>query len=55
MRFTRTVLASAVLALLPAMAHASALDLTYEAPVTEAAPHDAPATATSLFLSLIHI
>ncbi|OAE13632.1 hypothetical protein AZH11_03120 [Pseudomonas simiae] len=49
MLFTRTVLASAVLALLPAMAHATALDLTYEAPVTEAAAHDAPATAKSLF------
>lgn len=49
MLFTRTVLASAVLALLPIVAHAAALDLTYQAPVTEAVPQDAPATAKSLF------
>lgn len=49
MLFTRTFLASAVLAFLPVMAHATALDLSYEAPVLEAVPHDAPATAKSLF------
>ncbi|KAF2411164.1 hypothetical protein SAMN04490179_3036 [Pseudomonas antarctica] len=49
MLFTRIALASAVLAILPAMAHATALDLTYEAPAAEAAPQAAPATAKSLF------
>lgn len=38
-----------MLALLPTVAYATALDLTYEAPVTEAAPQVAPATAKSLF------
>lgn len=49
MLFTRTFLASAVLAVLPVMAHATALDLTYEAPLPEVASQDAPATAKSLF------
>lgn len=49
MVFTRIVLANALLAILPAMAHATALDLTYQAPAPEAVPHEAPATAKSLF------
>ena len=49
MLFIRTVLASAVLAILPTVAFATALDLTYEASVTEAVTQAAPATAKSLF------
>ncbi|WP_455825995.1 hypothetical protein [Pseudomonas graminis] len=49
MEFTRTVLASALLALLPAMACNAALDLSYTAPEPTAAPPDATPQPKSLF------
>lgn len=49
MEFTRTVLTSAVLALLPVMAHGTPLDLTYTAPPSQVVPVDSTAPAKPLF------
>ncbi|MBX7277389.1 hypothetical protein K2E96_14965 [Pseudomonas sp. ERGC3:05] len=49
MVFTRTVLASALLTLLPVMACHAALDLTYTAPEPKAVPSDATPQPKSLF------
>ncbi|KMT57197.1 hypothetical protein [Pseudomonas fildesensis] len=49
MQFTRTVLTSAVLALLPAMAYGTSLDLTYTAPPSEAVHVDSTPQAKPLF------
>lgn len=49
MLFTRIVLAGAMLAILPPLAHAASLDLSYEAPPVEAAPAERPAHSKTLF------
>ncbi|MFN3358473.1 MAG: hypothetical protein ACK418_21040 [Pseudomonas sp.] len=49
MAFTRIVVASALLAILPAMACSAALDLTYTAPATEPLRTEPAAQSSSLF------